>query len=126
LGHPRHHHQDAPRDADVAGERRPLGTDALLDDLDGDLVAAAQAALDGRAVAAGHLAADRLSDVLAGAAEIAGHQVADVQEPVAPEPEVDERRLDARLDVDDAALVDVADVGGGAGPLHVQLFELAV
>src|SRR5262249_20251839 len=52
--------------------------------------------------------------------------VGDVQEPVPTDAEIDERRLDARLDVDDAALVDVADVTLVAGPLDVQLFQDAV
>src|SRR3712207_7615150 len=52
----------------------------------------------------------RSADVLAAPAEVAGQQVADVQEPVAPQAEVDERRLDAGLDVGDPPLVDVADV----------------
>ena len=49
-----------------------------------------------------------------------------MQKSVAAQPEVDERRLDRRLDVGDAALVDIADVSRGAGPLHVKLFEHAV
>src|SRR5262249_21237090 len=52
--------------------------------------------------------------------------VADVQKAVAADAEIDERRLDGRLDVDDAALVDVADVALVAGALDVQLFEHAV
>ena len=73
-----------------------------------------------------HLPADGLVDVFALAPEIGRHQVGDVQEPVAAEAEVDERRLDARFDVGDAALVDVADVRRRARPLHVKFFELAV
>ena len=52
--------------------------------------------------------------------------VGDVQEAIAADAEIDERRLDARLDVDDAALVDVADVAFVAGALDVQFFEDAV
>ena len=52
--------------------------------------------------------------------------VRDVQEAVAADAEIDERRLDARLDVDDAALVDVADVALVAGALDVEFFEHAV
>src|SRR5262249_19780121 len=52
--------------------------------------------------------------------------VGDVQEAVAADAEVHERRLDARLDVDDAALVDVADVALVAGALDVQLLQDAV
>src|SRR5262249_9224357 len=53
----RHEHQVAAGDADVGGQRRPLGADALLDDLDDHLLAALEDLLDGRlgqpAVAAG-------------------------------------------------------------------------
>ena len=44
----RHQHQVAAGDADVGGEGRPLGADALLDDLDEHLVAAAEDLLDRR------------------------------------------------------------------------------
>src|SRR5207237_9550655 len=57
LAHAGHHHQDSPGDAEVSRERGAFGADAFLDDLHDDLIAAAQAALDGRAVAAGHLPA---------------------------------------------------------------------
>ena len=52
--------------------------------------------------------------------------VRDVQEPVAADAEVHERGLDARLDVDDPALVDVPDVALLAGPLDVEFFQHAV
>ena len=45
---PRHEHQIAAGDADVGRERRPLGADAFLDDLDQHLVAAAEDLLDRR------------------------------------------------------------------------------
>src|SRR5262249_31236012 len=52
--------------------------------------------------------------------------VGDVEEAVAADAEIHERRLDAGLDVDDAALVDVADIALVAGPFNVQLFEHAI
>jgi hypothetical protein len=52
--------------------------------------------------------------------------VADVQKPVATHAEVDERGLDARLQVDDLAFVNVADVVVLATPLDVQLFQNSV
>src|SRR5262249_26964273 len=52
--------------------------------------------------------------------------IGDVQEPIAPHAEIDERGLDARLDVDDAALVDIADVALVAGAFNVQLLQHAV
>ncbi len=124
--HAGHHHQDFAGDGEIGAERRPLGADAFLDDLHDDFVAAAQAALDGRAIAAGHLAADGFVDVFTAPTEVGGHQVGDVEEAVAAEAEIDERGLDGRLDVGDAALVDVSNVGSGAGALHVQFVETAV
>jgi hypothetical protein len=49
--------------------------------------------------------------------------VADVEEAVAADAEVDERRLDRGLDVDDPPLVDVADEVVLARPLDVELLE---
>ena len=126
LAHARHHHEDAAGDGEIGRQGRALGADALLDDLDDDLIAPAKAALDRRAVAAGELAPDGLGDILALAAEIAGQQVGDVQEAVAAQAKIDKGGLDRRLDVDHPAFVDVADVGGGAGPLDVELFQFAV
>jgi hypothetical protein len=58
LAHAGHHHQDAAGDGEIGAEGRALGADAFLDDLHDDLIAAAQAALNRRAIAAGHFAAD--------------------------------------------------------------------
>src|SRR5436190_11195985 len=49
-----------------------------------------------------------------------------MQEAVPPETEVHKRRLNARLDVGDAALVDISDVRSGAGALHVKFFKLSI
>src|SRR5207248_2580858 len=95
LAHARHHHEDPAGDGQVRAERRPLGADAFLDDLHDDLIAAPEAALDRRAIAPRHLAADRFLDVFALAAEVGRHQVRDVQESVATEAEVPDRLLDA-------------------------------
>ena len=69
---------------------------------------------------------DRPVGIVAALAEILRLDVADVQEAVAADAEIDERRLDARLQVDDLALVDVADEIALAGALDVELFEHAV
>ena len=75
----------------------------------------------------GHAAAaHRLARIEAALAEILRLDVADVQKAVAADAEIDERRLDARLQVDDPALVDVADVVVLAGPFDVQLFEQSI
>ncbi len=64
-----------------------------------------------------------MSRIVAALAEVLRLDVADVQEAVAADAEIDEGRLDARLQVDDDAFVDVADVTVLAGPLDVQLFQ---
>src|SRR5205807_2960774 len=45
---PGHQHEVAAGDADVGAQRRTLGADALLDDLDEDLLAALEEVLDER------------------------------------------------------------------------------
>ena len=52
---------------------------------------------------------DRFARIVSALAKVLRLDVADVQEAVAADAEIDERRLDAGLQVDDAALVDVAD-----------------
>ena len=69
---------------------------------------------------------DRPVGIVAALAEVLRLDVADVQEAVAADAEIDERGLDARLEVDDLAFVDVADVILLAGPLDVQLFEQTI
>src|SRR5438270_484194 len=59
-------------------------------------------------------------------AVVSRFHVRDVQEAIAANAEIHERRLNARLDVDNAAFVDIADVAFLAGTFDVQLFENAV
>jgi hypothetical protein len=49
--------------------------------------------------------------------------IADVEEAIASDAEVDERGLDAGFDIDDAAFVDVTDVVFGAAAFDVKFFE---
>ena len=141
----RHQHEVAAGNADVGGERRPLGADAFLDDLHEHFVAAAEDVLDRRldagprAAAGGRATAaprgrrrrrrrrrrppssssssivvavatrpaaglDRLVGIEAALAEVLRLDVADVQEAVAADAEIDEGRLDAGLEVDDLPL----------------------
>ncbi len=110
----RHEDQKAPRHGDVRREARALGAERLLDDLDEDLLALLEEVLDPR-LRTGFVS----RPVLAGTFFVARfelvellervHDVGDVQEPVALEAEVDERRLHAGQDLADPALVDVAD-----------------
>ena len=67
-----------------------------------------------------------LVGVIASLAEVLWFDVADVQKAVAPHAEVDEGRLDARLQVDDYPLVDVPNVIILAGSLDIQFFEHAI
>src|SRR5205085_603195 len=67
------------------------------------------------------VAFQRLVGVIAPLAEVLRLDVADVQEAVAADAEIDEGGLDARLQVDDHSLVDVADEVVLARALDVQL-----
>ena len=75
--------------------------------------------LNGRSLTAWRLHADPFGVFLGVTPKVFRVQVGDVQETVALQPELYKGGLDRRLDVDDAALVDVADVGLGAGALLI-------
>jgi len=151
----RHQHQITAGNADVGRKRRPLGADALLDDLHQNLVASPKDVLNrgletgadavagpaairrpGRgtpvvvelvvAAARAVVAAGDPLRIEAGLAEILRFDVADVQEPVAPHAEIDKGRLNARFQIDDNAFVDIADVTVLARALDIQFFENAV
>ena len=126
LRHSRHHHQNPPGNGQITGQRRPLGADAFLDDLHHQLVAAAQAALNGRPVAPRQLVPDALGIILAIAREIRRKQIRNVQETVATQPKVHKRGLNRRLDVHHATLVDIADVRRGTGALDIKLIEAVI
>ena len=68
----------------------------------------------------------RLPRVVSALAKVLRLDIADVQKAVAADAEIDERGLNAGLNIDDAAFVDVADVVVGARALDVELFEQAV
>ena len=94
-------------------------------------VPSSNSSLFGRATVAARRAggrgrAGRLARVVPALAEVLRLDVADVQEPVPADAEIDERGLDAGLQVDHHALVDVSYVIVLPGPLHVELFEHAV
>ena len=52
--------------------------------------------------------------------------VADVEEPVAAHAEIDEDRLDAGLDIDDAPFIDVPDAVLDAPPFDVKFLQHAI
>lgn len=75
-------------------------------------------------IAARNLLADALGPLFAG--EVLRVQIADVQEAVLAFAEVDERRLDGGFHIHDAALIDVAHVGGGVLALGEDLLKASV
>ncbi len=69
---------------------------------------------------------ERLVGIEAALAIVLRLDVADVQKAVAADAEIDERRLNARFEIDDLSFVDVADVVVLAGALDVELFQDAI
>jgi len=64
-----------------------------------------------------------LARIVAALAKILRLDVADVQEAVASHAKIDERRLDARLQVHDPSLVNITHVIALAASLQIQLFQ---
>ena len=91
---------EAARERDLRRQPRALRLHRVLDDLDEDLLAAAEQVLDLAAVRA--------------ALELGADDLVDVQEAVLLEADVDERGLHPGQDVVDDALVDVARRSSGA------------
>ena len=112
----RHVDEVARRNRDERREARALGAERILEHLHQDVVALA----------------DELADVV-GARRVARafgvgrlHDVGDVQERRALEPDVDERGLHARQHARHAALVEVAGEAAPARALDEQLLQHAV
>ena len=124
LVHLRHHHQQSAGNRYVTRQGWALGADALLEDLHDDFLSALERFLNRWTIAARNLLADALGALFAG--EVLRVQIADVQEAVLAFAEVDERRLDGGFHVHDAALIDVADVGGGVLALGKDLLEASI
>ena len=93
----RHQDQVAAGEAHEGGERRPLVAALLLLDLDDHFAAGGHRLLDGLAAVSSFL----------GVVEVLAGDLLERQEAVAPRPVFDEGGVQARLDADDAALVDV-------------------
>jgi hypothetical protein len=121
----------------VRGEPCAFGPERLLDDLHQDLLARLQERLDlglvtlaPPAALVGHIAAALLAVLVPAFHALEGvHRVDDVghvEEAVALEADVDERRLHARQHFGDAALVDVADHSALALALDRDLDDLVV
>jgi hypothetical protein len=114
------------RQCQIRAQRRAFRLEPFLRHLDNQLLAPAQAVLHRRAVLQGLAPSDVLEHVALLAGKVPRVHVGDVQEAVTVDPDVDEGRLNPRLDVDDAPFVDVADVGADAGAFHVEFLERAV
>ncbi len=146
----RHEHKIPARYADVRRKRRAFVANAFLDDLNEHFVAAFEHLLDRRldagtiasvtVVGRGMFAARPiirtmvvslvLGQQFAFAFFPVGHlpkitrlHVADMQKTVSAHPEIDERRLNARLQIDNHALVDIADVIVLGFSLNVKFFQ---
>ncbi len=114
---PRHQHEVTTGNADVRREGRSLGADAFLDYLHEDFAAAAEDLLNRRLVADAAFVEASAAALVAGIFFVVGlaavgqqvlvvleFDVANVQEPIAADAEIDEHRLNTGLDIDDAAL----------------------
>jgi len=73
--------------------------------------------------AAAAFLARRFRRVEAALAEVLRLDVADVQEAVPPDAEIEERRLDARFQVDNDSLVDVSYIAVLVGPFNIEFLE---
>src|SRR4029453_12869977 len=126
---PGRQHQVAPRDRDVRGDARALGTDRLLRDLHQDLLPFLQQRADvgGRdaAVAAPAAATAALAVLALDALDVLD-VVARVEEGGLLEADVDEGGLHAGEDARHAPLHDVLHHVAGAGALDVEVGELAL
>ena len=109
-----------PGDRELHREPRALRLQRVLDHLDDDLLAGLEHLADLLALAAAAAAAAAL-DLDAGQDD-----VVNVQEAVAVEADVDERRLESGQDVVHLALVDVADDRARAAALDVELRDAPV
>ena len=111
-----HEHQVTPRQRDVGAEAGALGAQLLLDHLHDDALVALQHVLDaGTALA--------LFRCFAVVVEPPGVDLANGQEAVPVAAVIHERGLQARLDFDDDAVVDVAFDLFLAGRLDGELFQ---
>jgi len=127
----RHENDVLAGQADVRGDAGALAADAVLGDLDQDVLALLEQVADLGALAAAALAAPaRALGLVVAAPQLehlleVGDHVLDVEEGVLAEADVDEGALHAGQYSDHLALVDVAD-DVAAGALEEQLRRLAV
>ena len=115
LVHVRHHHQQTARHAYITGERWTLGANALLDHLHGDLLTLLHAILNGWSIVARNFVANAFG--LTAAWKIFWMQITDVQESVLAFTKINESGLNCGLHIGDAALVNVAHIGGAGHAL---------
>ena len=122
--HARHHDHQPAGDREIAGDGGALGSDALLEDLNQDLLSLLEGVLNRRTLASRRLPADLLD--LVRTREVPRMQIRHVKETVHALSVIDECRLDGGFDVDHACLVDVSDRGAVLSSLDEELFESPV
>ena len=113
--HVGHHHQQTSRHADITGERWTFGSNALLDHLHGDFLALLHAILNGWSIVARNFVSNAFG--LAATWKIFWMQITDVQEAILAFAKINESGLNCCFHVGDAALVNVAHVGGAGHAL---------
>jgi hypothetical protein len=72
------------------------------------------------------LTAENFRRIVTGLSKVFGFDIADVQKSVSTYTEIDERRLDARFDVDDFTFIDVSYPIVLTGSFRIEFFESPV
>ena len=139
----RHEDKITAGNADIRRERRALRTNPFFNHFDENFVALLEHVLNRRLNARSSEIAVVVASVVAAAVkmtafvvagrnkrrillEIVRLDVADMKKTVAPDAEIDKRRLDALFNIDDDALVDIVDVVLVRRAFDLQLFQNAV
>ena len=108
--HVRHHHEQSARNREVTRDGWPLRAKSFFEHLNNDFLAAPQRFLHHRARASRDLAAD-LFGLVTLAGEVLRMKIGDVEKAVRALAEVNECSLNSGLNVDNACLVDRANIG---------------
>ena len=123
VSHTGEEHQKAARKGHMGGDARPFLGDRLLGHLNDDGLPLAHPLLDAPRDDRGRL---RDRSAVAGRGERGPEGVLDVQEPIALQSEIDERRLHSGEDVPHPPEIDVAGDPPGRGALDLELDEMLV
>ena len=139
----RHENKVTAGNADIRRERRAFRPDPFFNYFDENFVALLEHVLNRRFNARTAVIAVVLVSVVAAAVKMAAFvvagrnkrrilleivrlDVADMKKTVAPDAEIDKRRLDALFNIDDDAFVDIVDVVLVRRAFDLQLFQNAV